>query len=166
MKRAIILLGIVLLALAFAGCVGKSPAPTATFVAPTVTRRPTRTVTPTLSPTLTLTPTLTALPSPTPSASLTPPFAYDKIKVYTQGHLQGYRYFVAFKFPQKVEGEYHAIVDKNKPYRCEVLSRYPDRLYCSGPLVGILIYATIDLYAKDRDTPIFTTRFFIPEFGQ
>lgn len=166
MKRTRIILGIVLLAFAVAGCEGEPLASTAASPVPTATRRLTRTVTPTLSPTSTLTPTLTMVPSMTPSANLTPPFAYGKIKIYTQGHLQGYRYFVAFKFPEKVQVEYHAIVDKNKPYRCEVLPKYPDRLYCSGPLVGILIYATIDLYAKDRDTPIFTTRFFIPEFGQ
>ena len=39
---------------------------------------------------------------------------------------------VSFEFQAPVSGNYLATVN-NEPYTCEVLPKFPDRLYCSGP---------------------------------
>lgn len=107
-------------------------------------------------------------PTATPSAAFSQTQAgymnidFSQVKILQGGFLSGFRYFVSFKFPVDVQGEYHALVDRNKEYTCTVLPDYPDRLYCSGPLVVVYNWADIDLYAEDIEEPVFSGEFFVP----
>ena len=72
-----------------------------------------------------------------------------------------WEYFVALKFPTPVPaGNFYALVDKNKEYRCSILPEYPDRLYCYGPQVRVYDWADFDLYVEGIETPLLQTRFF------
>jgi len=87
---------------------------------------------------------------------------FSEVKLSFGGFLSDYRYFVAFTFPEPVQGEYYALVDENKTYDCQVRTEYPNRLYCSGPLVASNNWAQIDLYQGDNRQPVWSGQFFVP----
>lgn len=103
----------------------------------------------------------------TPQPSLTPtPYMgidFSQVELFQGGFLSELRYFVSFRFPEEVRGEYRAVVDRNKDYNCVVLPDYRDRLYCSGPLVAVENWADIDLYAGDGQQPVWSGEFYVPE---
>ena len=110
-------------------------------------------------------PTATITPTPAPSLTPTPYMEVDfsQVEITQGGFLSDLRYFVTFGFQDEVKGEYHAVVDQNKDYKCVVLPDYADRLYCSGPLVGVYNWADIDLYADGIEQPVWSGEFFIPQ---
>jgi hypothetical protein len=133
---------------------------------PSATRNPTRTPYPTDTTTPVPTPTTTSSPTSTLPPTPTPEMDYRLIKLYTQGFLPRFNYFFVFEFPKGIKGKYYAIVDVNKDYTCDVYPKHPERLYCWGPLVRVLDYTIVDLYAQNNAELIFSTKIFIPIFGQ
>jgi hypothetical protein len=122
-----------------------------------------------LIPSATRNPTRTPYPTDTTSTlppTSTPEMDYRLIKLYTQGFLPRFNYFFVFEFPKGIKGKYYAIVDVNKDYTCDVYPKHPERLYCWGPLVRVLDYTIVDLYAQNNAELIFSTKIFIPIFGQ
>jgi hypothetical protein len=113
--------------------------------------------------------TATARPAPsdTPEPQRTPtPYMgidFSQVQLYQGGFLSDFRYFVSFKFPEDVRGEYHVLVNDNKDYACVVLPDYPSRLYCSGPLVAVNNRVEIELYAGEVEQPVWSGEFFVPE---
>lgn len=155
--------------LMLASCSGPAPqavqvtatqAPAAiTAMKPTLTATPLPTQHPTkgaqpsaLPPTLTPTekPTLTPTPGPLTGAS-----------ILSTGFLSNWRYLVIIQAEAPLEGEYYAIVDVNKPYKCEIRSDYPDRLYCYGRQVRFADWAPIAVY-NSADELLFEGEFFTP----
>lgn len=126
------------------------------------------------------TPTITSTPTPMPSATPTPyeNIDFSQVEIGFGGFLPGWRYFITFDFPQAVSGSYFAVVDRNKPYTCEVRSSAPNRLYCNGPLSAIYNWASVELYALEETDysapeaatqiavqavePLMTGEFFVP----
>jgi len=121
---------------------------------PLPTQRPTKGTQPSPQPpTLTPTekPTLTPTPGPLTGAS-----------ILSTGFLSNWRYLVIIKAEAPLEGEYYAIVDVNKPYKCEIRSDYPDRLYCYGRQVRFADWAPIAVY-NSADELLFEGEFFTPK---
>lgn len=160
--RAVCLL--LLLVPALAGCGLTQTAATIPFIPLE------RTATPRITPGLPATASALATaasdtPTPAPTQSATPYMGVDfsLVELTQGGFLSDLRYFVTFEFPDPVEGEYRAVVDQNKDYKCVVLPDYLNRLYCSGPLVRVYNWADIDLYADGIDQPVWSGKFFIPQ---
>ena len=154
---------LLLLILLLSACQPALETPQIEVIIPTdepVTRTPFHTPTP--IPTRTFTPTFTATAANTPTATPYANLDYSQLEISFGGFLSHWRYFVVFQFPDAVEGNYYAIVDRNKDYKCEVLPDYPDRLYCIGPLVIVYNWAEIDLYAEGIQEPIYSGEFFVP----
>ena len=83
--------------------------------------------------------------------------------MYTAGFLPKWRYFFAVKVPSDtIEGEYYAIVDRNKEYSCEILAAYPNRLYCTGPLSAANDFIDYVIFEKDTDLKVFEGSIFVP----
>jgi hypothetical protein len=74
--------------------------------------------------------TITITPSHT--ASLTPTPTLLPGKVYSYGLLRTGEFMVVIQFNEPISGEFTAIVD-GKDFECEILPKYPNRLYCTGP---------------------------------
>jgi hypothetical protein len=100
--------------------------------------------------------------TPPPTATSGPDFA--QASVYAVAHLSGDRLLVTIQVPGGVAGNYTAGVSTST-LRCEMLSDYPDRLYCSGPEPYTnYTYkdATVSLYPAGSASPVFTADFQIP----
>mgnify|MGYP001764609222 CR=1 FL=1 len=117
------------------------------------TQRPTKGAQPSaLPPTLTPTekPTLTPTAGPLTDAA-----------ILSTGFLSNWRYLVIIQAGAPLDGEFYAIVDVNKPYKCEIRSDYPDRLYCFGRQVRFADWAPIAVY-NSADELLFEGEFFTP----
>jgi hypothetical protein len=124
---------------------------------------------PSRTPTITGTSTSTPLP-PAPTATPTVTGAFLQASVYGVSRLSGHRLLVSITVP--AAGTHPSIL--SQPYTamvgtstlsCEVLAKYPDRLYCSGPDPYVNYSpkaAELDLYAGDQAGPVFVTEFTIP----
>jgi hypothetical protein len=171
MKRRMHLLSIMLILIVALTACSKKAVPTAivsvTFT-PSITSNPSKTPFPsgTPNPPPRATATATAIPNtplpPTQPAEIDP----GQVKLYTQGFLPRFNYFFVFEFPKEIKGEYHAVVDINKDYTCDTYPKHPERLYCWGPLVRLLDYTQVALYASGMSEPLFDGKVFIPDFGQ
>jgi hypothetical protein len=123
------------------------PVPTVIPTQPSSTRLPS--VTPTLAKTATPTPTITPTFTPTPMTD------FSKAKVIAAGALPNWQCLIDIQVPEKIIGEYYAIVEKNKTYTCIILPNQPNRLYCSGPLAGIDKIVNLQVFQKGLDYPVF-----------
>lgn len=144
-----------------AGCSNIKTTPTVTLPpVPTRTRAPTTTE----APTVTAVPsaTLTATPLPTATLTPTPVSELAKAKIYTIGFLPKWRFFFALEIPEKIQGSYYALVDKNKRYNCEIRTDKPNRLYCIGPQARIDDWVDYGVYEKDTDRLVYEGRIFVP----
>jgi hypothetical protein len=151
------------LACTLAGCASSTQIPPDPKLAtPTAHSSPTYTLTYTPLPTYTPFPTQTR----TPALPLTPtPYGgmdFSQVSILWGGFLPHWQYFVAIELPGIATDDFYAIVDYNKEYTCDVHSEYPNRLYCHGPQVRMADWATIALYVKGDDTPVFEDRFYTP----
>ncbi len=128
-----------------------------------LTNSPEATATQNLIPSASPTPEIVTL-TPAISPTVTPyqNIDFSQVELSFGGFLSHWRYFITFKFPEEVRGEYYALVDKNKEYRCEVLPQYPNRLYCNGPLVIVYNWAEIELFAIGSEEPLISGQFFVP----
>ncbi len=142
-------------------CAAQTVTPILLIPLPTSTEETAPSVTPSIPP---HTPEAAFTFTPAPSKTATPyeNIDFSKVELSFGGFLSHWRYFITFKFPEEVRGEYYALVDENKEYHCEVLPQYPTRLYCNGPLVIVYNWANIELFAQGGEEPLFSGRFFIP----
>jgi hypothetical protein len=149
--------------LSSAGC-GLRPTPEPTFTPIPPSRTPPPTSTP--APTITPQPTETSLPTPTSEPSITsfptPEVDFSKVKFYTDGFLPNWQFFFALKAEGSVKGSYEALVDKTVRYKCEVLTAYPDRLYCNGPLRRMDDWIDYEIFQIGSDEPVFRGRMYVP----
>ena len=107
---------------------------------------------------------LTATLEATSTATATPVKIADwrSAKYYTGGALAHWQYFIALEFDGNITGEYYAVVDKNKDYKCTVLPMYPNRLYCDGPQAAFMDYVDFVVYDAKTDQQVFKDRIWIP----
>lgn len=150
-------------ALFLIGCSSRpAPTPTLTPIHPTRTPAPTGTPAPTITPQ----PTETHLPSPTHLPTNTPfptpEVDFTKAKFYTAGFLPDWRFFISIQAEEEMRGSYEALVDKTVRYKCEVLTAYPKRLYCSGPLRRMNDWVDYSIFQIGAEEPVFKGRVFIP----
>jgi hypothetical protein len=137
------------------------------------------TATYTAIPTRTSTAAATATPKPTLTSTPYKNIDFSQVEIGFGGFLSEWRYFITLDFTEPVRGEYYALVDRNKPYQCEVRDSSPNRLYCSGPLTALSSWTSVELYALDDASispaeaatqsaaaggtaPVLTGRFFVP----
>ncbi len=99
--------------------------------------------------------TATSVPQPSSTAETSSP-ASDQIaaSVYALSNLDNNQLLITIQMPGKVEGNFRATVN-DLPYRCKVLTQYPDRLYCNGTSPGSGKYALLKLYMEGNDQLIF-----------
>jgi hypothetical protein len=145
------------------GCSVKStPSPTETVLLPTRTRPATSTP----APTITLTPTETLLPSATSNPTDTPypppEVDFSKAKFYTSGFLPDWQYFIAIEAQETMKGSYYAMIDDQVKYTCEILAKYPKRLYCHGNLRLMNDWIDYAIYVNGTKQKVFSGRLFIP----
>jgi hypothetical protein len=162
-KYLLLIMTLVLTALGSINCSALAPKPTAT-PSPTVkpSPRPTRTLEPTLTPFPSITPTPTITATPTTTFTPTPLINFSQAKFFTAGFLPGWQFFIAIKLPEPVKGEYYAMIDESKEYKCTVISNYPDRLYCTGPLGAQNDYIDYVIIEKSTKNEVYRGRLFVP----
>lgn len=162
-----------LFALLLSACSGALPgAPTAiaTVVlatpADTATPRPTATPFPTQTPLPTLTPTVTPTLPPTATFTPTADPALAEVKLIGLAWLEKYKYnlMVSFEFPGPVDPEDYRVTLEDKEYFCEVLAKFPNRLYCNGQGAAVLKQATVRVYQSGSQTPGFEKKVWVPFF--
>lgn len=144
----------ILLQISLCSCNPSSPttsSPTLSPIPTRIPRSPTSTVTLTPIPTQTQTNTPSQTNTPTPS----PMMDFSKSRIINIGILSDWRCLVTFQFPEEVQGEYFAVIDKNKQYTCEILLIYPNRLYCTGPLAALDDDVDFQLFQQGLDYPVF-----------
>jgi hypothetical protein len=147
-------------------CNAFAPAPTPT-VPPTPTSvkvfaTPTPAATDTPFVTETPTPTETPVPTATIMPSATPVMDFSKVKIINLGFLSNWRCLITLEMPKPVQGEYYLMVQTNKQYKCEVIAKFPNRLYCTGPLAVIDDYVDVSLFMVGNNAPVFYAKPFIP----
>ncbi|MDR3574191.1 MAG: hypothetical protein P4L50_10030 [Anaerolineaceae bacterium] len=167
--RNIILLSVLLCAsIILTACSGSSTGGNPQAQAPTTVPLITDTTLPTQVPTDTPAPTATSteVPSSTPTATITPTptsiVDFSKLKIINIGFLQNWQGLITFKFPDAVKGEYFLVVQDNKQYKCTLQPKYPNNLYCFGPLAAIADNVDIALYLNDSSTPVYQSTVFVP----
>jgi hypothetical protein len=132
-----------------------TPLPTDTaFPTPLPTDTPSPSATPTEIPTDTPTPTMTPI-----STSIVD---FSKLKIINVGFLENWQGLITFKFPDAVKGQYFLVVQDNKQYKCTLQPKYPNNLYCFGPLAAIADNVDIALYLNDSSTPVYQSTVFVP----
>ncbi len=148
--------------------------PTETVVLPsaTATKRPT--LKPTAKPTqaldgsetATVELTLEDTSAPTLAVTMTPTEVkiadWSSAKFFTGGALADWQYFIALQFDGNLTGEYYAVVDKNKDYKCEILAMYPNRLYCHGPQAAFMDFVRYEVFEKSTDEKVYEERIWVP----
>lgn len=107
---------------------------------------------------LTQAPVDTATPSPTATISI----GFPNARVNSYGFRSNGDFFITVDTGTTLSGDYIAIVG-NQEYSCELVPKYPERLYCYGPLkqYGRIISLIIFKEGEVR-TPLFETEFMAP----
>ncbi len=163
------LLLIVLIAfLWLASCAGPAPtaAPSLTPAQPEATRTPapSRTPVPTEKSRPTLAPTATETPLPTATPLPTPDPALAEIKLIGLGWYDDYDLLLSFQFPGPVDPGAYRVTLEDKEYRCEVITGYPERLYCRGQGAKVLGTAWVRVYPAGSAQPGFEKEVWVPFF--
>ena len=84
---------------------------------------------------------LTTTPTPPGAPTFSADFA--DAYIYTHGWMSD-GFFFTIQLSQEVKGKYHAEIGGRK-FKCSVMEKYPDRLYCIGPKISAG-YRIIRLY--------------------
>jgi hypothetical protein len=128
---------------------------------PTVRPIPTETLRPSLTPkastaTATQLPVLTLPPTPDPALS--------KVKFIGLSWFNNYDMLLSFQFPGPVDPKDYRVTLEDKEYKCEVLTRYPNRLYCRGQGAKVLAKANVRVFQVGSDVPGFEWGVWVPYF--
>jgi hypothetical protein len=164
--RILILLLACSILLAACAAPAPKPAPVQTAVrssTPTIPQ-PTRTPLPSETPRPTFTATITDTPEPSATFTITPDPALTEIKWIGMSWYKNYDLLLSFQFPGPVTPEDYRVTLENKEYRCEVIAKHADRLYCRGPGAKVLAVATVRVYASGNAQPGFEKEIWIPFF--
>lgn len=154
---------LVIFLLALTGCGARaSEEPTAV---PTPKPVVVRTITPLPTqpePTATAAPTLA--PSPTPTATLPKGADLSGAKLISVAILPNYKCLFTLQTDHALEAEFYAKVDKLKDYSCQILPRFPNRLYCTGPLGAFNDNVTFQVFARGTDAVLYEKEVYVPGF--
>ena len=170
MRSNRLLLFVLIVMIALAGCAGPAPAPITTPTAAPAQPEPSRTLAPTLTPFPTetpwptLTPTATETPLPTATLPPTPDPALAEIKLIGLGWYDDYDLLLSFQFPGPVDPGAYRVTLENKEYKCEVITGYPERLYCRGQGARVLGTAWVRVYPGGSLQPGFEKEVWVPYF--
>lgn len=126
---------------------------------PTLTLYPSQTPLPSRTPTIT--PTLP--PTITPTPTLDPSFA--DVKLAGLAWLENYQLLLSFDFPSKVDPKAYRVTLDDRDFKCEVLAKYPNRLYCHEQGTTVLGVATVKVYPAGSDQAGFEKDVWIPYFN-
>jgi hypothetical protein len=102
--------------------------------------------------------TLTETPTATPVKIAD----WSSAEFYTGGALAHWQYFIALQFDGNITGEYYAVVDKNKDYKCTILTLYPNRLYCDGPQAAFMDFVKFEVFDAKTDEKVYEEQIWIP----
>lgn len=119
---------------------------------------------PTVDPAATEPPSETQPPAEAPTATPVPGPDFSAASVYAVSHLENGRLLVTIQVPGGVQGPYQATVGPST-LSCEILSQYPDRLYCNGPEPYqnyTTQHATVTVISSDSGETVFQAEFDIP----
>jgi hypothetical protein len=163
---------VVLLLSACAGAAVTSAPTAAPTIAPVIlgeteTPQPTATLYPSQTPLPTHTPSITPTLPPTATLMPTPDAALSEAKLIGLAWLEKYKYnlMVSFEFPGPVDPEDYRVTLEDKVYRCEVLVKYPNRLYCNGQGAKVLASAVVRVYPAGSDQAGFEKSVWVPFFN-
>ncbi|MBI9048158.1 MAG: hypothetical protein JEZ00_01960 [Anaerolineaceae bacterium] len=147
-------------------------APTKTELAITDTAEPTNTATAKATKTkiatetavveTTTEETLTKTAVVSPTATPMQLADWSSAEFYTSGSLANWQYFIALQFDGYITGEYYAVVDKNKDYKCEILEMYPNRLYCHGPQAAFMDFVRFEVFDVSSDEIVYQEKIWVP----
>lgn len=159
------------LAVSLSACLAVRPvAPTPTrapaIIHATDTPEPTTTPMPTETPQPSLTPTVTPTLPPTATYTPTPDPALEKIKLIGLGWYPNYDLLLSFEFPGPVDPVRYRVTLEDKPYKCEVLGQFPNRLYCRGQGAKVLAVAHVRVYPVGSDVAGFEKEVWVPYFDK
>jgi hypothetical protein len=153
-----------------AGCTAAvtPPAPTPVPIQATDTPEPSATPAPTQTLRPSLTPEAPALPTATQALTATlpptPDMALASIKLIGLAWYSNYDMLLSFQFPGPVAPKNYRVTLEDKVYTCEVLAKYPDRLYCRGQGAKVLDTANIRVYQAGSDQPGYEKDVWVPYF--
>ncbi len=125
---------------------------------PTRTPMPTSTFLPTQTKIFSPGGYVTATIKPTLSSNL------NQATIHTVGFLENWRAFFTLESPSEITGAFYAVLQRNKRYDCFTMIRYPNRLYCVGPVVGLDDFVSFTIYDQANDLPVFLGSVYIPMF--
>lgn len=162
------LLIVINLFLLLAACTTPSPAATPSSVpaqavvalppAATLTPVPTQTPVPSFTPTASPPPSALNTPAPTADLSLA------QVKLIGLNWLPDYNFLLTFQFPGPIDPQNYRAMMEDKEFKCQVLTQYPNRLYCTGPSAAVESMAWVRLYQAGSDQPGFAQYTWIPYF--
>jgi hypothetical protein len=75
-----------------------------------------------------------------------------------------YDLLLSFQFPGPVDPQKYRVTLEDKEYTCEVLAKYPNRLYCRGQGAKVLSTAAVRVYQVGSDQPGFDKEVWVPFF--
>jgi len=164
--KDLLIIAIVLTFLAGCAASGPSAAPTGAPgpVQPTGTPLPSRTPVPTETSRPTLTPTITATPLPSATPTPGPDPALAETDLIGLAWYENYDLMLSFQFPGPVDPEQYRVTFEEKEYLCEVITAYPDRLYCRGQGAKVLAAAWVRIYPAGSQTAGFEKQVWTPYF--
>ncbi len=140
-----------------------TPAPVRATATPmsTATPAPTETLRPSLTPQA---PQPTSTSAPTATMPPTPDPALNDVKLIGLAWYSNYDLLLSFQFPGPVDPKDYRVTLEDKEYNCEVLAKYPDRLYCRGQGAKVLATANVRVYQAGSDVPGFEKDVWVPYF--
>lgn len=149
---------------ALGACARQTPTvellPTASHTPRVVTYLPTLTATPRESATPVQTaapqPTVTITPSPTPLDD------FSTARYINVSCTTAWTCLITLEFKKPVQGSYYALLDSNKEYKCEIVAKVPNRLYCSGRMAGIEKILPFQIFEKDGGRLVFDSQVRMP----
>ncbi len=159
-----------MLAVLLVSCAAPSatPVPSTTTVlvtptlVPTGTPEPTQTLSPSLTPAVPPTTAATLAPTATLIPTLDP--ALSDVKLIGLAWYRNYDLLLSFQFKQPVDPKMYRVTLEDKEYNCEVLAKYPNRLYCRGQGAKVLSTADVRVYQAGFDQPGFEKEVWVPFF--
>ena len=92
-------------------------------------------------------------------ANLDPLFSLAQ--VLGMAHLEDDLLLVTIEVPGGVQGDYYASVG-NEQFKCEILSQYPNHIYCHGKCSNDGQYVSLKLFEQDTKEVVFEAQIGIP----
>lgn len=78
--------------------------------------------------------------------------------------LPNYDFLLTFQFPGPVDPKNYRAMMESKPFTCQTLAQYPNRLYCTGRSAAVQSMAWVRLYQAGAVQPGFEQNVWVPYF--